>query len=375
MDPTMNLVRKLLSRNRVRKARQRLSAAPSPMTYASLAREHAIQGGVREALRICEEGLAAFPGSRELVTLADRIRQRQRERRMRDLKRVLREAPRPAVWQETCEILLESGQVGRAEECCLDWQDATRDAEATLMLARVRVERFLSDRNRDEGQTAFQTLDSAQYELARDPRLWELRLRLASRIGAWAEAHRAAGKLLELEPGNPGLEGRFRTLESMAAGAPDVDAALREVERTGLLHEERLTEADRQTALARDVRPTLKRLAATEGVEAALYVRGGTALVQGPRGATAERAARAVRSIVQSGRTASRRLGLGHVSEMVITSSKGGTLTVAAGELDAGAAWTRSELPLEHRRILFDLAGVDAAIASTIGEEQREEAA
>ena len=54
----MKLVRKLLSRTRVRKARLRLASRATPMNYAALAHEYAILGGVDEALRVCEEGLA-----------------------------------------------------------------------------------------------------------------------------------------------------------------------------------------------------------------------------------------------------------------------------------------------------------------------------
>ena len=46
------------------------------------------------------------------------------------------------------------------------------------------------------------------------------------------------------------------------------------------------------------VRPILQKLGAETSVRAALYLRGGTALVQGPHGATADRTARAVREVV-----------------------------------------------------------------------------
>ena len=43
------------------------------------------------------------------------------------------------------------------------------------------------------------------------------------------------------------------------------------------------------SAAAGEIRPILKNLCNEPGVRAAVYVRGATALVQGPRGATAER--------------------------------------------------------------------------------------
>jgi len=100
------------------------------------------------------------------------------------------------------------------------------------------------------------------------------------------------------------------------------------------------------------IRPLLQALACEPGVQAALYARGATALVQGPKGATAERTARSVREVVLKSRTAARRLGLGQVQEVQLE-GEFGTLLIAPGELGAGAVWCAgSALP---REALFDL--------------------
>lgn len=353
----MKLVRKFLFHNRLRAARRRLATEPSPVTYAGLAREHAWEGNSREALRVCEEGLSSYPGNPELLRLAERTRRAQRENRLGELKRELREAPRRAVYQELCEVLLDSDQLLRAEECALEWLAATKDDDAKLMLARVCVERFLADRGRDAGRRAFEVLDECEECLARDPRTWTLRVDLASRIGAWAEAHRAASMLLELAPGDPVFEGRFRRLATLKHGSPDIDQALREVERTG-----RLTDDDQRNAkrdvVQRDVRPQLQQVASEPGVHAAVYLRGSTALVQGPRGATAERTARAVRRIAKTGRAAARRLGLGQVSSVSLEGNFG-TIAVVTGDTDAGAIWCSGKLSRARERTLQNLAGVD----------------
>ena len=281
---------------------------------------------------------------------------------MRDLKRQLQEAPRPALWREMCKSLLHAGQLARAEECCQEWLAKGGEPEAVLMLAHVRLERFFADRNREEGRRALEALDRARQLLPRDPRHWRLRLQFACRIGAWEEARQSAVRLLELEPGDPALEARFRTLQSRAPGSPDVEQALREIERTGVFRGENDSDGERGRGGLRNVRPVLKSLAAARGVHAALYVRGGTALVQGPRGASAERTARAVRSIVQTGRSTARRLGLGQISQVVVESEHGGTLSVAAGEMDAGALWCKGQLSRGQERALKDLAGLDAVM-------------
>ncbi len=356
----MKLVRKILSHSRVRQAKRRLAADPSPMSYAALGRELAWEGKTDEALRVCGEGLQAFPGNPELARLLDRTRRANRESRLGELKRELREAPRPAVYREMCEVLLESDQLMRAEECALEWLANTDDAEAVLMHAQVCVQRFLVDRGREAGRRALEILDESIRAMERDPRPWTMRMELSSRIGAWAEARHCAGRLLELSPGDPSLEGRYRTFSSLAEGAPCIDQALREVERTGrLADDEQQQQETRRETRQHDVRPKLKEMAAEDGVNAVVYLRGSTALVQGLRGATAERSARAIRRIVRTGRSTARRLGLGQVSAVQLEGSFG-SIAVVTGETDAGAMWCAGKISRARERMLMNLAGVEA---------------
>ena len=88
-------------------------------------------------------------------------------------------------------------------------------------------------------ENALGVLDEIQGELGRDPRLWQLRLDLSSRIGCWREARRCAAQLLGLQPGVPALEARFRSLDSMADNSPTIEQALLKVETTGAFADER----------------------------------------------------------------------------------------------------------------------------------------
>ena len=117
------------------------------------------------------------------------------------------------------------------------------------------------------------------------------------------------------------FEGRYRTLSEKADGAPSLDRALIEVERTGRLAGEGEDLAAR--ASSGSVVSILREFVADQDIQAALYVRGATALVQGPKGATAERTARAVRSILGSTRSAGRRLGLGQPFQIQLEGSFG----------------------------------------------------
>ena len=362
----MSMVRRILARGKLRQARRELARNPSPMNYASLANQYAWGGGLREALRVAEEGLRLFKGNPELVRLSTRLRRIQQEDLLAELREELKEAPRPAVWNEICEILMDSGQYRRAEETARDWQLKAKDPEAALAIARACVMAYLTDLDRNSGRRAFEAVEHAQHALARDPRPFRLRLKLASDIGAWDDAREAAKRVLELDPGDPALEARYRSLCSMPTQSPDVERALINVQSTGRLVGGDMSRSQRNGPVG-EVRPLLQDLYKRDGVAAAVYVRSSTALVQGMKGATAERGARSVRSMVLSGRSAARRLGLGQITEMELDGDFGSMLLVA-GEMDAGALWCDKGRPAPgDRQALMNLVGAFTAPSQNAG--------
>jgi tetratricopeptide (TPR) repeat protein len=348
-----------MTRSRLKTARQGLADEPSPKNYLALAHEHARLGEMTDVQRVCQEALEIFPGHPELQRLADRARALLLEDRTRELVRELRQAPRPALYRELCELYLKSGRIERAEETAVEWFTSSGDGNAVLLQAQARLERFRADKRREDGRVASELLDTAEKLLERDERPLRMRLELMCAVGAWRDARRVVGQLLELAPGDPVLEARFRTLASIADNARSFDAALRESERTGKLT---LDEPPRAAVAAptRSIRPMLKELADEQGVQAALFERGATALVQGPKGATAERTARAVREIVQKTRTTSRRLGLGSPLEVELEGEFGSVL-IAPGELGAAALWCgHAEVPERLRARVRELTGAGA---------------
>lgn len=350
----MSFTRKLLSLSRIKKARKHLAADPSIANYLALANEHARRDEMDDAARVCEEGLTVYAGNSELQRLATRVRQLSLEDRTRQLSRELREAPRPALYKELAEVHLEAGRLERAEETAAEWFKASKDGEAQLICAQARLERFFTDRRREDGQVAVQMLDSAEELLARDSRPLRLRLSLTLRLGVYEASRVLVSRLLELEPGDQALEARFRSLSSMQGGPADIEQALREVERTGALVD------DNQDHVAapnsRSIRPRLKELAGHPGVNAVLFERGSTALVQGPKGPTAERTARCVRDVVQQSRTAARRLGLGQAFE-IVAEGDFGCLLVVPDEIGSASMWFEGSAGDWHRRSLRELMG------------------
>lgn len=132
----MSLLPNFFSSARLRGVKKRLSADPSAASYLAVASEYAKSGEMNEALEVCAEGCSAHPGDAELRRLADRLRAVQMEDRMRTLTRELKDAPRPALFKELCEILLATGRVARAEECASEWFQKTNDPQALTFRAR-----------------------------------------------------------------------------------------------------------------------------------------------------------------------------------------------------------------------------------------------
>ena len=68
----MNLIRRLILQNRIRRARKRLALDPNPRHYAMLAQQYAVIGKTKDARLVCEEGLAVFPDNGQLSKLRER---------------------------------------------------------------------------------------------------------------------------------------------------------------------------------------------------------------------------------------------------------------------------------------------------------------
>lgn len=350
----MRFLTRWLSSSRVRNAQKRVAREPSARTYAELAQEFAVVGDLDEVLRTTTEGLRLFPGDAELQRLEARARSLQLEGRTRVLQAELKLAPRPALWRELVEILLRSGRVARAEEVATEWFQTTRSGEAQLYRAQARADRFLADRRRDDGQIAFEWTAAALEALPGDHRALRLQLLLATRVGAWNEAQRALAKLLEQFPGDPVLEARFRAVAATPEPRKSVEQALREVERTGRFVDDEPTVTDRVAPASVAVRPLLQTILQEPGAQVSFFVRGGTALVQGQKGATAERSARAVREIVASSKSVARKFGLGMATEVRL-SGEFGLLAIAPGENGSGALWTKGELSRTAEERLHEL--------------------
>lgn len=361
----MRILQGWLVSGRIRAAKKRLAENPSARRYAELAQEHALLKDLDRALKVLDEGMLAFSGDAELRRMSNVFRQLALEDRTRALARELETAPRPALWREMCEMLLEAGRLARAEEAAAQWYQTTQDGEAQYYRARARAERFFADRRRDDGRMAYELADTAEKLMEGDPRPLDLRSQIAARAGAWGEARRDLARLLEITPGDPTLEARFRMAVAMFDGPKTIDQAFREVERSGRLADEPRdrnpkapvvdsAEGEDPVASPSRARPLLQQIARIPGIQAAFYLRGSTALVQGPKGPTAERTARTVREILAVSRSAARRLGLGHAAEVRIEGDHG-TLLLLPGNLGSGALWIGGEVNRRHEDAVRDL--------------------
>lgn len=328
-------------RGRVRRATRAVSRDGSAANYVALAREYVALGQPENVLRACREGLELHPESAELQRLARTAKVEHQRKRTTELQSELAAAPRAALYRELCEILLENGDAQSTLETAQRWLNQTDEPEALYFLAAAHAEFFFDGRRSRDGMSAFQTADECARRLPRDKRPLRLQFEIARRCGAWEDARRSLARLLELMPGNPLLEARFRRVLSNCAHSKPLQKALADVERSGRFVDDEPEEAgtfDREA-----LRPTLKRLAAMPEVHVAFFLRGNTALVQGAHGPTADRTARAVREVLQVSRASARRMALGRALEIRAEGSFG-ALVLKPGSLGTSAVWT-SHLP------------------------------
>lgn len=360
----MNLFGRFAGKARVRKAAKALSLEPTSRGYVNLAREYVVAGSVEEVQRVCLEGLDLFPGNSDLTRLYERARQLQLDERIKTLTAEYNNAPRPAVYRELAETLMSAGRTGRAQQVISDWKASESDPEASYYQARVAFDRFIADRKAADGALAFEEARVAFQGMGSDARPLYLQLEVASRVGAWQEARRVVARLLEMTPGDQALEARFRHILPLTAGARPLERCLADLEHTGLFESDKQPTEKVDDAIA--VRPLLRELDADDDVCAAVYIRGGTALVQGPRGATADRTARAVRELVQHSRSAARRLGIGDATEVRLDGDFG-SLLLTPGELGSSAIWCQGAVKRQHEELLRNLSGYAGGGAEAMG--------
>lgn len=353
----MSLLGRFTAKKRVRAAARALGREASAENYVALAREYIVQGQTQDVLRVCEEGLVAFPEHGELERLAQRARQIYQEDRLRELSNELEAAPRPALYREYCELLLEGGRVQRALDAAERWRAQIEDPEALYYLAAAHAELFFDGRRSADGLEAFELAARAARAMPQDRRSPRLQFEIARRCGAWEEARRALARLLELMPGNPALESRFRGVLANCPQAKPLARALHEVEKSGTFVDD-LPEEGGDSA-PDDVRSLLKDMTSDANVRAAVYVRGGTALVQGAQGPTAERTARAIREAAQVSRSAARRMALGRPLRIEAEGAFG-ALLLSTGDLGTVGVWTKGAVPYATRLRVADLSGSDA---------------
>ncbi len=194
----MSLFSKIVTRSRIRKAARKLADDPCAKNYVALAREQVASGDMDQVSRVCTEGLQLHPNCAELQRLAERARHLKYEARAQTLQEELAVSPRPALWRELCQLMLEMGRVDRADKAAHDWYRTTKDGEALYFRALAHAERFYTDRRAEQGQIAHDLAREAQKLCKTDPRPIKLQLEIATRAGAWQDSRRLLARLLEL---------------------------------------------------------------------------------------------------------------------------------------------------------------------------------
>ncbi|MCA9000773.1 MAG: hypothetical protein KDB61_02535 [Planctomycetes bacterium] len=353
----MSFFSSFTSKKRIRAALKKLAQEASAENYIAVAREHVVLGNLQDILRVCSEGLTLHPGNPELMRISDRARQLQLDSRVTILRKDLALSPRPALWRELCDVLLECGRPARAEETAEQWHNQSGGGEATYYRARSRATLFANTCRSADGKAAWDLAMTAAREMPADTRPLEVQYDVASWVGAWADARKVLARILEIAPGHPQHEQRFRDVSQRVHDSKSLGAGLSEAEATGHLVDSADTSSPQSNV---SIRPLLKRLGADEDVRAVVFQKGGTALVQGLHGATADRTARSIREVGTATRAATRRIGLGRAMEVTIEGTFG-SLSMALGTTGAAACWSKTYMNPEHVETLHGIVGTACA--------------
>ena len=230
-----------------------------------------------------------------------------------------------------------------------------------LALARESVQRGEPGRVEDvcrealalhPGHAGLKTILARATRMRLDERARRLQRELADapRPALWRE-------LVEIE-----LELDQARQSGSLGGQPSFASALEAASRGGVVSPvgcDAPQEAEVEETSLASVRPGLQALVACGEGLCASYHRGGTALVQGMTGATADRTARGVRDLTRAARTGVRRLGLGPLRGVRVIGEHG-DLAIRSGGVAAAAAIGPGELPAAALESLETLAHWEA---------------
>ena len=209
--------------------------SPQRRTMWPVAREHVVVGNLKDILRVCSEGLSLHAGNAELMRIAERARQLQLDSRIRTLRQDLTLSPRPALWRELCDVLLECGRLQHAEETAEQWSGQSGGGESTFYRARARAAHFFQSCRAQDGKVAWDFALQATQEIPGDSRPLEVQYDLAKGVGAWGDARKVLARILEISPGHPQHEQRFRDASQRVHDSKSLRAGFSEVESHGSL--------------------------------------------------------------------------------------------------------------------------------------------
>lgn len=323
-----------------------------PEGYARRARKLMRTSAWDAAAAACRDGLERFQGDPQLQDLARQINQREEVSRHAALWAEVEGDPTPEAFRELCELMFKRGDAAGTLALFDRWRAVDATGEPLYYEAAAFGEAFFGSYLSRDGLRAFELATEAGKRLREDTRPLRLQFEIARRCGAWEDARSALVSLLELMPGNRVVEGRLRSVTTNCATSRSLSKGLADVERVGRFLGD---EASPEGRVDRDaVRPGLQELAARADVNVAFYLSGSTALVQGAQGRAADRSARAVRDILSSTRSSSRKLLLGAPKEIRCEGSAG-SLVIGSGSGGAAAVWGTRTLSATSGRLVRQL--------------------
>ena len=337
----MKILQKLKISRELARLERKAKENPSPSTYVDLAQVHVNLGSVDETLRVAEEGLALFPNAEELKRVLKFAKKSRMNTRIRELRSRINKSPAPVLYRELASIYLELGDFsavqGACEECLRRFPE---DSGALLVLGQARLKNFYRDLTVSDGleavaclEKAF-TLDQACIKAAR------LLAEVFYRVGAIDRSRQYMERLRGMEPDDKELQILWQEVKESENQGNDLENLFREVEARGRFvngppgSSPKLRKIASNSAMS-GLKKSLMRLADTQGVRKAAYIKGSKALVRGEIKSARDPFLRAVRVISRSAQRTSRRMDIGSFNKGVLDGPFGQILLCSLGDVVA----------------------------------------
>jgi len=229
--------------------------APSPTNYSELITQYQNAGKADKALSTANQAIYYFPDSEEICDLYYRIKKKQVQAQIDNLRYVIESNPTPVAYAQLAEIYGDLRDQDTALSLCRESIEKFPNDDAThLVIGEIRAERFYSDFQERNGKLAIESLEKACDINPQNYRALLCLSKLYLQIGAISKAIQKLKDILLFSPGDEIVEQLLKTANQIKKPAHEDQYILfQKIEQDGKLF--MLLEDSKQTTIRPIDRP------------------------------------------------------------------------------------------------------------------------